>query len=304
MNRFELTILGSNSAAPAHGRYPTSQVLQVGQDLILIDCGEGCQMRMSDYKIKRNSISMILISHLHGDHIYGLPGLIGSFSHFGRKHALKIIGPVGIKEFLNTALRLSQAHMNFDLDIVEIEQNSCDVIFESENFKVSSFPVNHRIQTFGYLIEEKLGLLNISKDAIDTYKLSIDEIRLAKRGEDVIRADGLISYKDLTRPHATPRSYAYCADTTVDGWDKSHLEGINTMYFESTYLHDMWEQAHERKHSTAREAGELAKKLKIKQLIIGHYSSRYRSVQPLLEEAKSVFENTHAGYDGFILKIR
>ncbi len=302
-NKFELTILGSNSAMPAYGRWPTSQVLNIANQLILIDCGEGCQMRMLQYKIKKSKISHVLISHLHGDHIYGLPGFLGSLSHLSRKNPLYLYGPKGLKEYLEVVFKLSEAHFSFELIINELEHGDNMEIVRNDQFSIMAFPVAHRVSTYGYLIKENQSEKNIRTAAIAEYKLKIDEIKGAKRGEDILREDQLIKNSQLTLPQSKPRSYAYCADTCVKGWKKEQLRGVSLMYFETTYLHDLVELAHERGHTTAKEAGSLARQLDVEQLIIGHYSSRYKEVTHLLEEAQAEFHNVQGGYDGFILNI-
>ena len=303
MDKFELTILGCNSAMPAHGRFPTSQVLDVAGELLLIDCGEGTQIRMTEYKVKRNQIRYVLISHLHGDHIYGLPGFLGSLSHLSRSTPLRIYGPTGIKEYIETCLRLSQSHISYEIEINEIEPGGVEPLFKTSKFSVQAFSVNHRIPTIGYLIRESPRPINIKKESISVYGLSIPEIKAIKAGEDLERGDKVISNADLTLPRKSARSYAYCADTQVDGWSKDHLRGVDLLYFETTYLDDMREQAHQRGHSTAYEAGNLAKELQVGKLLIGHYSSRYRTVEALIEQAKSTFPEVEGGYDGMILNI-
>ena len=303
MRKFELTILGSNSAMPAYGRFPTSQVLDANGHLILIDCGEGSQIRMQEYKVKRSKIKYVLISHLHGDHVFGLPGFIGSLAHLSRKEPLYIFGPVGIKEYVETSLRVSMSYVSFDLVIKELEYKVPHSIFEDKLITIQCFPVLHRIPTYGYLIKEVVGDLNIKSDAIASYNLTIAEIKAAKKGEEILRDGQVIPQEELTYPRPAPRSYGYCADSCVAGWSSNHLKGINTLYFETTYLHDMVDLAEERGHATAKQAGLLAKELQVSRLIIGHYSSRYRNVGPLLEEAKAEFDNTVKGYDGLIINL-
>ena len=301
--RFQLTILGCNSAMPAYGRFPTSQVLQVGNELILLDCGEGAQIRMAEYKIKRNEIRYVLISHMHGDHIYGLPGFIGSLAHMSRTKALDVYGPQGIKEYLETCLRTSYSHINFPLHIHEIGVSDHTVLLETSRYEITSFPVNHRIPASGYLIEEKSRERNIKKEAIAEYNLTVPEIKAVKAGEDVLRGDVILPADELAHPVELPRSYGYCGDSQVDGWDTDLLKKVGLLYFESTYLDDMREIAHERGHATAKEAALLARSVEAGQLVIGHYSSRYREVGELLDEAQAVFPDTIAGYDGCIIHL-
>lgn len=303
MKDYELTILGSNSALPAYGRFPTSQVLRYDDDLILIDCGEGTQMRMSDYKIKRNKISVICISHHHGDHLYGLPGVITSMNHSGRTMPLTIIGPKGIKKYLDVLIEIGEVHLNFDMIINEIQPNDLTVVYESKNLTVEAFPVFHRIPTYGYKFSEKQRTLNIKKESISQYNLTIEEIKILKAGHDVTREADLIRFEDCTIGYDKLRTYTYCADSKVDDSLIPIISDSDLLYFETTYMHDLQDQAQERGHATSIEAATLAKKANVKKLITGHYSSRYKDVQPLVDEAKAVFENTIMGYDGVVVRI-
>jgi len=303
MKDYELTILGSNSALPAYGRFPTSQVLKYDNDLILIDCGEGTQIRMSNYKIKRNKISTIFISHHHGDHLYGLPGVITSMNHSGRKQALTVIGPTGIKKYLDVIIEIGEIHLNFVLIIKEIEADKLTVVFENKYLTVEAFPVYHRIPTYGYKFSEKQQSLNIKKESISQYQLSIEEIKTLKSGSDVTRADEIINYEDCTVGPEKLRTYTYCADSRVEDALIPIIEGSDLLYFETTYMDELRSQAQERGHATSIEAATMAKKANVKRLITGHYSSRYKDVQPLIDEAMTVFDNVIMGYDGVVVRI-
>ncbi|NNE25773.1 MAG: ribonuclease Z [Saprospiraceae bacterium] len=298
MISFELTILGSNSALPSYGRFPTSQILNIGNELILIDCGEGCQMRMADYKIKRNKISTILISHLHGDHVYGLPGVITSFNHTNRTEPLVIYGPHGIKELLETLFKLGEVHIGFELKIIEMKHEGVHQMAQNKHYKISAFPVFHRIPTYGYRIEETRRQRNIMKDKLSTYQLTIEQIKQLKE-DQIINYNGRTLHPDeVCHPIPAIRSYSYCADSLAKLDLIPFIQGSTLLYFESTYLDEMRDQAHERGHATAKEAGQMAKAADVKQLVIGHYSSRYKDPSPLLIEAQSEFPNTVMGYDG------
>jgi len=303
MRAFELTILGSNSALPAYGRFPTSQVLNYNNDLILIDCGEGTQIRMSDYKVKRNNISKICISHHHGDHLYGLPGVITSMNHHSRTAPLLVIGPRGIKKYLDVVFEIGEVHLNFALEVIEIDHSGLAKVYEDDELIIEAFPVFHRIPTYGYKYTEKSQEINIRKEAISEYNLSIEEIKQLKLGHDIERETGNIKNELCTLAHEPPRTYTYCADSKVDDSLIPIIAGSDLLYFETTYLHDLQQQAQERGHATAREAATLAKAAKVKQLITGHYSSRYRNVQPILDEAKEVFDNVILGYDGVVVRL-
>lgn len=304
MNRqFHLTILGSNSAVPAFGRFPTSQYLKVHDFHFLIDCGEGCQIRLSQYKLKRNAINHIFISHLHGDHVYGLPGLLTSMSLNGRKEALTIFGPVGIQEMIQTVFRLSGAYMSYPVKFVELDSDGMTRILELDGLRVSAFPVFHRVPCYGYLFEEQLQEKNIIKEKISQYNISIEEIKAIKKGEALVRAGKFIPNTELTHPAPKPVRYAFCADSMADPSLAKVLEGVTAMYFETTYLEDMKDQAEERGHSTALQAARLARMADAELLITGHYSSRYRDLEAFREEALQLFPNVILGRDGEMVDL-
>jgi len=303
MQEFELTVLGSNSAKPAYGRYPTSQVLRYGNQLFLIDCGEGTQLRFADYKIKRNNIRYIFISHHHGDHLYGLPGVITSMSLYSRKSPLHIFGPKGIKKFIDVLFEIGEVHLNFDLQVTEISCESMELLIEDENLKVETFPVYHRIPTYGFRFSEKQQTPNIRKESIGKFQLSIDEIKMAKQGSPIYRDDVELPLSEIMYPQDKPRSYAYCADSKTDDRLIPYVEGVDLLYFETTYLDELRDQAIERGHATAAQAAQFAKKANVGRLLTGHYSSRYKDVSPIKDEALRHFDNVVLGYDGVILNI-
>ncbi len=303
MRPFELTILGSNSAVPAYGRFTTSQVLHYNHHLYVIDCGEGAQIRMQQYKIKKRRIQAIFISHLHGDHIFGLPGLLTSFNHLDRKDQLTVIGPVGLKNFLDASLNPGMNTLTYPLTIREFDVKEEVVVYESPDLAVTAFPVVHRIPTQGYKFSEIPGQRNIRKDAIDKYNLSVDQIKLIKSGQDLIYEGNTILNSSLVHKLSPPRSYAYCADSQYDPSIIPYIKDTDVIYFETTYLDELKENAHERMHATAKEAATLAKKANAGMLITGHYSSRYKDVLPLVNEAKQYFDHVVMGYDGAMFEI-
>lgn len=300
MKNFELCILGSNSALPAYGRFPTSQVLNYNGQLFLIDCGEGTQMRMSEYKIKRNRITHIFISHLHGDHLYGLPGVVTSMNHMSRKHPLFIYGPVGIKKYLDTLIEIGEVHLNFDLHIQELTEPIH--LYENVGLEISCFEVFHRIPTYGFRFQEKLQPPNLNKDAINKYNLTIDEIKNIKSGGTVDRISD-IELTEIIKESHNPRSYCYCADSKTDDRILEYVKDCDLLYFETTYLDELENQAVDRGHATARQAAIFAKKANAKKLVTGHYSSRYKDVKPIVEEAKSEFSEVIMGYDGAMISL-
>jgi len=301
---WRLLILGSNAAMPNHGRITSSQVLLTDSHYYQIDCGEGTQMRLSQYKVKRNRISVIFISHLHGDHIYGLPGLITSYFHFSRKEDLHIIGPPGIKKMIDTLIEISEGHLKFNLHIKEIAAKKKTEVYSDDTLTVYAFPLKHRITTNGYYFEEKPPKANIRKDKIAEYALTVEEILKLKAGEDVLRSNNTrIRSDEVLHPRDTPLSYAYCSDTSYDPSIVDYIKGVHLLYHESTYLHALAEKAAERGHSTAHEAALIAKAAEVGQLLIGHYSGKYRDVQVLLDEAQETFKNSRRAYDGEIVEI-
>ena len=296
---FELTILGCSSAMPVHGRFMSSQVLNVNEKLFLIDCAEGTQIRIGEYKISKNKIENILISHLHGDHIFGLPGLIGSMSMLGRRKPLNIYGPSGLELFLNTAFDISDSYIGFELNIHTIDTTKYAKIYENSDVEVYSFPLEHRIATVGYKFVEKLKQRNIKPEAIEKYGLNYMQIQSAKSGDDVMLDTGeIIENSDLTKPLDKKRSFAYCSDTKYSEKIISYIKGVDLLYHEATYMRHLKDKAKERYHSTTVDAATIAMKAGVGKLLIGHYSSRYKDLNMLLEEAKIVFYNTELALDG------
>lgn len=302
---FELTILGCSSAVPVHGRFLSSQILNVRERMLLIDCGEGTQFRLSDFHISKNKIEHILISHLHGDHIFGLPGLINSMNMAGRKKPLTIFGPVGLENYLNNVFESSYSHsLSFELVINQVDHTIYSKIFENENINIYAFPLEHRVPTIGFKIVEKQGLKNIIPETINKYNLEFNQIKEAKEGKDILLKSGeIVKNSQLTFDLKKSRSFAYCSDTRFSEKIVAFIKNVDLLYHEATYLNDLQDKAKERYHSTTIDAATIAKKSNVKKLILGHYSSRYKNLNPLLEEAKTVFENTELGIDGTKFKV-
>ena len=303
---FELTILGCSSAVPVYGRSLTAQVLNIKNRLFLIDCGEGTQFQLMKYKISYNKIQKIFISHLHGDHVYGLPGLINTMNLSDRQKPLKVYGPVGIKTMLDFIFELSgRNEFGFDLEIIELPVDKHLKIFEDKELKVYAFPLIHSLPTIGYRFEEKNILKNIKPDAILKYNLNYEQIKAAKRGEDIIMDSGeTIKNSSVTFIAKKPRSYAYCSDTRYSEKYIPYVKNVDLLYHESTYIHEMKEKAQNRFHSTNVEAALVAKKANAGKLILGHYSSRYKDLTPMLEEARTVFANTDLALDGKRFEVK
>lgn len=303
MKNFQLTLLGTNAAFPAFGRITSCQILNYNDSLILIDCGEGCQIRLNEYRVRRSKIQYVCISHLHGDHVYGLPGLLTSYNHKDRKKPLTVIGPLGIKKFLLTLFENSYTDINYDLQFIELDHEGIKKVAQMDDVSISAFPMDHRIPTYGYRFEESQLNFNIRKENIVRFSLNIEEIKRAKAGLDIIREKEHIPYTDIVIPKAKPRSYAYCSDTVYDPGLVEYVRHVDLLYHETTYMHDLAVLAKERKHSTSKEAALIAKEAEVSRLITGHYSSRYRKVDELLAEARQFFPNSEMGYDGAIFFI-
>lgn len=305
--KFSLTILGVNSAVPANGRVPTSQILQVQHKKFLIDCGEGCQIRMNQFGIGRANINHIFLSHLHGDHLFGLPGLLYSFSLNRRKSPLHLYAPQPalLRDILNNLLS-AQGELGFELCIHDASATNGQLrqVFRDDTVTVHSFPLLHRIPTVGYLFREQQRPPNINPDKIQEYGLTVEQIRTAKAGRPVHLPEGkTLQAKELTLPPPKPRSYAYASDTMYNEAIVPHVAGVDLLYHEATFRQDMAEYAAETMHSTARQAALIASKAKVKKLVIGHYSSRYKDLAPLLSEAKEVFPDTVLGEEGRVYDV-
>ena len=301
---FEVTILGSNAAVPAFGRHPSAQVLNVNEQYYLIDCGEGTQIRMNDYSIRRHRINQIFISHLHGDHIFGLIGLLTSYSLGQRKEQMDIFGPEGIQEFLEVQLKISQSHLTYDLNVHVVDPTQSTLIFSDKNVEVTTIPLDHRIPACGYLFREKKRLLNVIPEKLIEYGIDFKQINDIKKGEKGRNSAGEAFENELlTLPPYIPRTFAYCSDTAYKPDIIPILEQIDLLYHEATFADDKAENAIKTKHSTAKQAARIAKEAKVEKLLIGHFSSRYHDLNVLLHEAKTVFLNTQLALEGTTFPI-
>ena len=303
---FQLTILGSNSAIPAHGRFTTAQVLQVKNKLYLIDCGEATQTRLSDCHIsRRERIEQIFISHLHGDHIFGLPGLLTSFSLNQRKSPLTIYSPAGLQEMIEAVLKYSYSHLSYDLNFVVVPTDKSIQVFENEDITVKTIPLDHRIPTTGYLFREKEKVRNIRPEKIEEYGIHYSKINAIKQGGDFTTVDGkIIPHEELTVAPLPPRSFAFCSDTTYQESIIPIIKGVDLLYHETTYLDEAKESAVKYGHSTTKQAATIAKMAGVGKLVCGHYSSRYQNLEELEAEAKSVFPNSELGLEGKCISVK
>lgn len=302
--RFEVTILGSNSATPLYGRNQTAQVLNCNDVLSLIDCGEGTQLQLQRFSFKANRIKHIFISHLHGDHYLGLVGLISSMHLNGRKEDLYVFGPAGLKEIIDLQLRYSETCLRYQLIFYATNPLNAEQILDDNNLEVATFPLYHRIPCTGFLFKEKQRLPRINKDVVEQLAIPNTYYSLLKKGIDYIDATGKVfKAEELTVPADVPRSYAFCSDTISTDSYWQYIEGVNMLYHEATFLHDMLLRATETFHTTALQAAQIALNVSAKKLLIGHFSARYKDLLPLLQESKSIFYNTELAIEGKTFEI-
>lgn len=296
---FSVTILGSGAAVPTLQRGTTAQFINCQQRHILIDCGEGTQLQMRKFKVKFQNIQIVLISHLHGDHIFGLPGLISSMQLLGRTLPITIIGPKGIKEFLNSQFKISGAQKGFPINFKELPKNTEEIVFEDKCIEIKTFPLNHRIQTQGYRINEKPGKLHLNKVAFDKTGVSVAYIQKLIGGEDIQDNEGrIVQSKDVTFPPSSTKSYAFCSDTAYSPAIIEHIKDVDLLYHEATFIDKEAERATETYHSTAKQAATIALKANAKGLVLGHFSARYRDMTTHLNEAQEIFERVFIPKDG------
>jgi ribonuclease Z len=299
MQNFELTILGCSSATPTSTRNPTAQLLNVAERFFLIDCGEATQIQLRKYKLKFQKINHIFISHLHGDHYLGLMGLLSSMHLLGRTTDLQLYCPPELKDILDTQFKHSQTYLKYKIVYHPHRYIADDLIFEDNKVEVRTVVLNHRIPCCGFVFKEKPILANISKETIKEYQIPVEQILPIKSGADFVRSDGTVVANDALVSHKyQPRSYAYCSDTCYDERIITSIKGVNLLYHEATFMHEMLPRAKETFHTTTIQAGIIAQKATVKQLMIGHYSARYKDLQPLLEETQSVFKNTILSVEG------
>nr|WP_320022661.1 ribonuclease Z [uncultured Draconibacterium sp.] len=296
---FELTILGSNSALPTSNRYPTAQVLNVPGRCFLIDCGEGTQMQLRRNKISFSKIRHVFISHLHGDHFYGLIGLLSTMNLLGVKNDVHIYAPSELKTLIQPQLDFIRGEMSINPIFHPLNLKKTQTVFESKNTEIISFPVKHSIPTVGFLFREKPKQANIKKEMIKAYNIPLAKIKDIKAGADFETEDGrLIPNAKLTTPPPKPKSYAFCTDTAFHPPIAEIINGVDLLYHEATFLEELKDLAEKTRHSTARQAAEMAKLSKASKLLIGHFSSRFKNLEDFKTEAKEVFKNTELAIEG------
>jgi ribonuclease Z len=302
---FELTILGSSSALPTSERYPTAQVLNVLGRFFLIDCGEGTQIQIRRQKIGFSKIKHIFISHLHGDHYFGLIGLISSMNLLGIKGDIHIYSPSELKNLIQAQLDFIKGDMKINLIFHPLNFKKPQKIYSDKRVEVFSFPVKHSISTCGFLFKEIQKQANIKKEVIVEFNIPIAQIKNIKAGNDFVTQQGkIIPNEKLTTPPPHPRSYAFCTDTAYYEPIVDIIKGVDLLYHESTFLEELRDFATKTKHSTACDAAKIAKLAKVKKLIIGHFSARFNDVTLFEKEAQTIFKNTVAAKDGKTYKIK
>ncbi|UPL47934.1 ribonuclease Z [Hymenobacter sublimis] len=301
---FELKILGSASATPFLDRHHTAQVLTVGNAQYLIDCGEGTQRRLMEHKIRHQRIHTIFISHLHGDHFFGLFGLLGTMHLNGRTEPLRLFGPPGLDEVLTSQFRHSYTHLSFELEFTPVDTTQHQLIFEDKNVTVHTLPMRHRIPCCGYLFREKPKRRRLLPELLPP-GLTHAQLHALTLGEDVHNAQGqlLVPNAHVTMAPKRARSYAFCSDTLYTESLADLVRDVDLLYHEATFLDDLRDRALVTHHSTARQAGLLARRAEVHRLLIGHFSSRYRDLEPLLAEAKTMFEWTELAVEGLSVSI-
>ena len=295
----KINILGCYAATPRTISNPTAQVLEIKNELFLIDCGEGTQVQLRKNKIKFSKIERIFISHLHGDHYYGLIGLISTFTLLNRLNDLHIYGPKGIKEIILLQLKHSKSHTGYNLYFHELENAASEIIFEDEKVIVTTIPLNHRVYTNGFLFKEKNTLRKINIDAVLNNEIELVYFNKIKNGGDITKEDGTIIKNELLTFNPEPeKSYAFCSDTLYDERIIAIIQNCTVLYHESTFLDSEIHLTQKTKHSTAKEAALIAKKANVSNLILGHYSTRYGNIDVFKHEAQTVFQNVFLADDG------
>ena len=302
--KFEVTILGSSSATPVYNRNPTAQLLNCNEKFYLIDCAEGTQQQLIKFGLKASKIDYIFISHLHGDHYFGLIGLLSTMHLNGRIKPLHIYGPKAIKEILELQFKYSDTTLKYELIYFEIEPTQSAVIFENNDVTVETIILNHRIPCTGFKFTEKKRLRKLLIDKLEAQNVPVELYPLLKRGVDLDLPNGdVILNADYTTDSAQPKAYAYCSDTIYDERYFETIKNCDTLYHEATFLHEMLDRAKETHHTTALQAAQVATIVGAKKLLIGHFSSRYKTLGALLDEARSVFENTELATEGITFEI-
>lgn len=300
----KLTILGCHSATPHADKAPTAQLLSTKKHHFLIDCGEGTQVLLRKAKIKFAHIKHIFISHLHGDHFYGLPGLISTFRLLGREAPLHIYGPVGIREAVTLLLKLADSWTNYPLHFHELSEKVPVCLFSEDEMEVHTIPLKHRVYTNGFLFRETPTERKINPEALKQFRIDQSQMRNLKQGRDVVNVDRetILNAQATFDPHPST-AYAFCSDTAYHPEMIQQIRDVDVLYHEATFLDDNLELAKKTNHSTAKQAAQIAKDANVNCLILGHYSSRYKDLTLFQSEAGEIFHNVKLAYDGYTLEF-
>ena len=305
MEKFEITILGCGSALPTTKRFTSSQVVNIREKLFLVDCGEGTQIQLRKMKYNFNKLNHVFISHLHGDHSFGLPGLISTFGMLGRTGELVIHAQPDADKVFRPVLDYFCKESDFRVRFESFNSNSHSVIYEDKSVKVSTIPLKHKVPTAGFLFEEQVCLNHLLPEMIAFYQIPVHCLKDIKNGADFVTDAGeVIANSRLTRPSDGPRKYAYCADTAYSEKIIPWIEGVDLLYHEATFCEADLARAKETYHSSARQAAEIARKANVKKLILGHFSARYPDVDSLLKEALSIFPDTLVASEEMVIQVR
>jgi len=297
--KWELTILGSSSAAPTSERNPSAQVLCCDDRLFLIDCGEGTQMQMRKFKVKFQRIDHIFISHLHGDHYLGLAGLLFTYHLQGRTKELHVYANEGLRDIIDLQLKASGSTLLYPLTFHEVPENKAISLFEDNKISISCFPLLHRVPTHGFIFRQKFTGRNIVKEKIDELGIPLDQLAAIKMGADFTDNQGIFHpNSELTYEPPPPKMFAYCSDTGYQPAIVPHIKNASLLYHEATFMHDMQASANQKQHSTTIQAAMIAKKANVHKLLIGHYSARYEELSGVIEEARSVFPQSDLALEG------
>jgi ribonuclease Z len=301
---FEIVVLGTSSATPTRDRNPSGQYVRLDKHHFLFDCGEGTQNQLIRYNLKLQKIRYILITHLHGDHYFGLPGVITSMALFNRTEPLTVVGPVALKPILDQILEVGNSKLPFELTFIPSDESPEGLLIKHPDYEIHTVELQHRIPCRGYILKEKGPERRIDVDQCEERGVPIAFYDRLKFGEDYVSESGtIISNEDLTIPGFKNRSFAYISDTIYDERILPFIKNVDFLYHEATFLHDRLDRAQETFHSTAKQAGIIAKMADVHQLMVGHYSARYTDLTELHEEVKSEFENSHLAIEGNTYQI-
>jgi ribonuclease Z len=304
MNEFSVTILGSSAATPTSTRFPSAQVVSHQFRPFLVDCGEGTQMQIRKNKIRFSKINHIFISHTHGDHFFGLIGLISSLNLLGRENDLHIYAPENIKAVLDLQLAVSESQLRYQIHYHFLKFDGKHLLYEDKHLEIYSFPLHHSIPTCGFLFKEKPHPRKIRKDALKTYAIPDLAFEGIKQGDDFVKSDGeIVSNETLTLPGMDQKSYAYCSDTAYFKGISDYIMAVDLLYHECSFMEDMRKTAEAKMHSTTFDAARVANDIGAKRLIIGHFSARYKELEPVLVETQTVFENTTLAIEDLKIKV-